>query len=255
MESRAIDMRVIGHMVTRNEMHRWLTSTLPWLHEICDGNVAIYDDQSDDDIEDYASRLGVSFLRRPDGMPSFSDNEGDFRWAGWQAMERAFKPRKGDWILAVDADELLVTNEAGGSLDDVRLHLCDAIGAAEERNQRSISFDVAEVFAFDDMGWPLVRTDGYWGAITACRAGKWEFQGVFDPRKEGGGSLPSSWPRATSVHEHLELLHLGYARPEDRIAKHSRYQTGTGHNPRHVDSILGHPDLSYWIGMRPPLRS
>jgi hypothetical protein len=248
-------MRLIGHMVTRNEMDRWLNSTLPWLAELCHGNVAIYDDQSDDDIESYAGRLGVSFKRRPDGMPSFADNEGDFRWAGWQAMERALMPRQGDWILAVDADELLVTNQAGVGLDDVRLQLLDAIGQAEEAQQRTVSFEVAEVFAFDDMGWPLVRTDGYWGGITACRLAKWHPQGVFQPQKEGGGSLPSSWPRATRVHDHLQLLHLGYARPEDRIAKRHRYRTGAGHNPRHVESILSYPDLTYWIGMRPPLSS
>jgi hypothetical protein len=242
-------------MVTRNEMDRWLTSTLPWLCELCDGNVAIYDDRSEDNIETYAGEHGVSFLRRPKGMPSFTNNEGDFRWAGWMAMERAFYPRQGDWILAVDADELLVTNQAGCGAGEVRLLLADAIGEAEEHDQVSISFEVAEVFAFDDMGWPLVRTDGYWGGITTCRLAKWQPQGVFEPRKEGGGSLPSAWPRAFNAHEHLELLHLGYARPEDRIAKHSHYQATTGHNPQHVESILGHPDLRYWIGMRPPLKS
>jgi hypothetical protein len=241
-------------MVTRNEMDRWLTSTLPWLCELCDGNVAIYDDRSDDGIETYAATLDVSLLRRPKTMPSFSDNEGDFRWAGWMAMERAFHPRQGDWILTVDADELLVTNQAGCGAHEVRLLLADAIGEAEEREQVSLSFEVAEVFAFDDLGWPLVRTDGYWGGIAACRLAKWQPQGVFEPRKEGGGSLPSSWPRALSAHEHLELLHLGYARPEDRIAKHSRYQTVSGHDPQRVESILGRPDLKYWSGMRPPLR-
>lgn len=245
MGSIATEMRVIGHMVTRNEMDRWLPSTLCWLTELCDGNVAIYDDQSEDDIEDYARQLGVSFLRRPDGMPSFAENEGDFRWAGWMAMERALAPRQGDWILAVDADELLLSNQAGIGLDEVRLLLADAIGQAEEQDQLSISFDVAEVFAFDDMGWPLVRTDGYWGSITVCRLAKWQPQGVFASRKEGGGSIPSAWPRAIAVHEHLELLHLGYARPEDRLAKHCQYQ---------VDSILARPDLQYWIGMRPPLK-
>lgn len=247
-------MRIIGHMVTRNEMDRWLTSALPWLMEICDGNVAIYDDRSDDAIEAYADKLGTSFLRRPSTMPSFRNNEGDFRWAGWMAMERAHRPRQGDWVLAVDADELLVTNQAGCGADEVRLLLADAIGEAEEYDRSSISFEVAEVFGFDDMGWPLVRTDGYWGGITACRLAKWQPQGVFASRKEGGGSLPSAWPRAIDTHKHLELLHLGYARPEDRIAKHARYRNGTGHNPRHVASILGRPDLSYWVGMRPPLK-
>ena len=246
-------MRLLGHMVTRNEMGRWLTSTLPWLTELCHGNVAVYDDQSDDDVESFVYDLGIPFMRRTDGVPSFSENEGTFRWSGWTYMERALRPRPGDWVLVVDADELLVTNLAGNGLDEVRLLLLDAIGEAEAANKRSISFEVAEVFGFDDMGWPLVRTDGYWGGITACRLTRWEPGGVFSPVKEGGGSIPSGWPRATEMHEHLELLHLGYARPEDRVAKHGRYQNGN-HNPRHVESILASPDLSYWVGMRPPLK-
>lgn len=247
-------MRLLGHMVTRNEMGRWLTSTLPWLAEICNGLVAVYDDQSDDDIESYIADLELPFERRPDVVPSFADNEGTFRWVGWQHMERTLAPRPGDWILTVDADELLVTNLAGTGLDDVRLFLLEAIGEAEAHSRPTLGLRVAEVFGFDDMGWPLVRTDGYWGSITACRLARWQPHGVFEARKEGGGSLPSSWPRASETVEHLELLHLGYARPEDRIAKHARYRHGTGHNRRHVESILAHPDLEYWVGMRPPLK-
>lgn len=247
-------MRLLGHMVTRNEMARYLTSTLPWLVEICAGDVAVYDDQSTDGTEHYVTELGLHYKRRPDAIASFADNEGDFRWAAWQAMERRLHPRAGDWILTVDADELLLSTTAGADLHDVVLQLIDSIADAEEAGQATITFKVAEVFQFDDMGWPLVRTDGYWGGITACRLAKWQVQGVFEPRKEGGGSLPSSWPRALVPHEQLQLLHLGYARPEDRITKHERYSHGTGHNRRHIESIFTRPELDYWVGMRPPLQ-
>jgi Glycosyl transferase family 2 len=247
-------MRIIGHMVTRNEMGRWLTTTLPWLAELCHGDVAVYDDQSTDETAKYAADLVAAFRIRPDAIPSFAENEGVFRWAAWQFMERRLAARDGDWVLVVDADELLLTNIAGGDADQVRMQLMDAIGRAEEDGHRTLTFNVAEVFEFDGMGWPLVRTDGFWGTITACRAAHWQCQGVFGARKEGGGSLPSSWRRNPRPDEHLELLHLGYARPEDRVEKHRRYSQGSGHSSRHVKSILDRPHLTHWVGMRPPLQ-
>lgn len=245
-------MRLIGHMVIRNELDRWLTATLPWLTRLCDGNVAVYDDQSTDGTLDYAESLGIHAARRQDAIPSFTKNEGVFRWAGWQAMERALSPRAGDWILAVDADEFLVSKTVGADVTLVASQLYDAIAEAEALKQRTVTFRVAEIFGFDGMGWPLERTDGYWGSITACRLARWQVQGTFSSQQEGGGSLPSTWPRATTVDPHLELLHYGHARPEDRVVKHERYRTGTGHNPQHVASILTTPTLRHWAGMRPP---
>lgn len=246
-------MRILGHMVTRNEMGRYLKTTLPWLAAVCGDNVVVYDDQSSDDTETYVTELGLHYRRRPDAIASFADNEGDFRWAAWQAMERRLHPRTGDWVLSVDADELLLSKTAGADLDDVLVQLVESVGVAEECGQQTITFRVGEVFELDDMGWPMVRTDGYWGGITACRFAKWQVQGVFEPRKEGGGSLPSSWPRALHPDGNLELLHLGYARPEDRRIKHLRYVRSGGHNRRHIESILTVPELEHWVGMRPPL--
>lgn len=246
-------MRIIGHMTTKNEMARWVTSTLPWLAEICHGQVAVYDDQSDDDIDELAARLGIAFSRRPQAIASFADNEGDFRWAAWQAMERALRPRDGDWVLAVDADELLVSTIPNADLALVAMQLVDSIAEAELCQRQTITFGVTEIFGFDGMGWPLQRVDGFWGDITACRLARWRFQGVFEPRKLGGGSLPSSWPDDPYPNDNLEILHLGYARAEDRIAKHERYAGKSGHNQAHIESILTEPTLRYWSGMRPPL--
>jgi hypothetical protein len=243
-------MRIIGHMVTRNELGRWLIVTLPWLSEICNGDVAIYDDQSDDGTDIYVRSLGLQVERRPDVVPAFVEDESIFRWAAWRAMERLLEPGPGDWILAVDADELLVSTTAGADLVLVVTQLVDTIGAAVTD---TVTFHVAEIFGFNGMGWPLTRTDGYWGAITACRLARWQPEGMFQPRREGGGSLPSTWTADTGPNGQLEIMHLGYARPEDRRVKHQRYTTGTGHNIRHVQSILEQPTLQHWAGMRPPL--
>jgi Glycosyl transferase family 2 len=245
-------MRLIGHMVIRNELERYLTTTLPWLTKLCDGQVAVYDDQSTDGTLDYAQSLNICVARRQDAIPSFTKNEGIFRWAGWQAMERALSPRAGDWILAVDADEILVSKTVGADPTLVVTQLYETIAEAEALRQRTATFRVAEIFGFDGMGWPLERTDGYWGAITAARLARWQTQGIFEARQEGGGSLPSAWPRATTVETRLELLHYGHATSEDRTTKHERYRTGTGHNPQHVASILTVPTLRHWAGMRPP---
>lgn len=246
-------MRVIGHMVTRNEHGRWLTDTLPWLLEICAGHVAVYDDQSTDETVAYAESRGAAVARREDIVPSFANHEGVFRWAGWRFLEQSQTPRPGDWILAVDADELLLSKTAGGDLLVVIHQLHEAIATAEHDRQTSIAFNVAEVFSFDSMGWPLVRFDGYWGTINACRLAKWQPGGTFDARREGGGSLPSGWAHNARLATALEIFHLGYAREEDRYAKRERYSEGTGHNPRHVASILTQATLRHWVGMRPPL--
>jgi hypothetical protein len=246
-------MRLLGHMVVRNERDRWLTSTLPYLAELCAGAVAVYDDQSTDDTVAYVQGLGLNVRSRPEAIPSFHENEGVFRWAAWQYMERTFRPRDGDWVLVLDADELLLSNRAGGDADLVRLQLLEAIGLAEDAGQSTVTFKVAEAFDFNGMGWPLVRVDGFWGGITACRLARWKCQGVFEPHREGGDSLPTSWPRAPESDMQLEILHLGYARSEDRAVKYERYRAGTGHNPRHVQSIIEQPKVTHWVGMRPPL--
>lgn len=238
-------LRLTGHMVVRNEMDRYLPETLAWLAELTDGRVLVYDDQSTDGTAAYVSGERLPLAVRPDDVPSFADDESACRQAGWQALERAFLFTAEDWILAVDADEFLVTPDARHGLEDVRQSLARAATA-----DSAVIFPVAEVFDETEDG-PLVRTDGYWSNITATRLAKWRPDGVFHPRREGGGSIPSNWPRPTAIDPGLTLLHYGYARPEDRNAKAMRYRSSSGHNPVHIDSITRPPRLVKWNGMTP----
>lgn len=198
----------------KNEADRYLRESLGSLMHWADHTV-VFDDASTDDSVQIAESLGAEVYVRSDGDPSFLEHEGEFRQAAWESMG----DRTGDWIISLDADEFLT--------GDVRA-LCSG---------RTKSFKVTEIFdVINDK--PMRRTDGYWDQITAARLCEWTPQSQFVNRKMGCGSLPEA---AMARIEHVdfpEITHFGYAREEDRIAKHQRYVGDRGHNPKHVASIL-----------------
>lgn len=235
--------RIIGHMVTRNELDRYLRATIQWLREITDAQF-VYDDRSTDETAEYLDRQRIPFIVRPEEAPSFAEDESALRAAAWIAMEDVHQPNETDWILCVDADEFVVAIPPA----ETREVLTDTI---ERHTQtRAVTLPVKEVFAFKEDNTPLVRTDGYWGSIQACRLVQWRPDGQFPPRIEGGGSVPTAWTAGATINEDLVIMHLGYVRPEDRKAKHARYSHTGGHNPRHVASILELPSLTPWDDMR-----
>lgn len=239
--------RIIGHMVTRNEYGRYLQQSLLWLMERVD-EVVVYDDQSDDGTLEYLRATGVAVARRPDEVPSFLEDESRFRQAAWRFLESTAWPGGADWILSVDADEFLVTDDAAETVNDA---LNQAIACAQAESCLAVNFNVREVFGYDRCT-PLVRKDAYWGGITACRLVRWRQGATFTPCPEGGGSVPTSWMDWRHMASNLSLLHLGYARAGDRQSKHDRY-VGGRHNPTHIASILRPGVLAPWAGMQPPL--
>lgn len=238
------DYRILGHMVTHNEMDRYLTTTIPWLASLVD-DIHVYDDRSFDGTFDYLQRAGVAVERRPQAAPSFSEDEGRFRGGAWQRMEARLRPGPRDWILCVDADEFVVpaiANAASG-----RVELQTAIANARLSGRQAISFAVAEIFGFDGDGWPAQRVDGFWGSIRACRLVAWR-NGAYFPPRASGGSVPESWDHGHDPIPGLQILHLGYARQEDREIKSKRYLAARGHSLKHVMSILDTPTVVPWDG-------
>jgi hypothetical protein len=233
MEYPTTEGRLIGHMVTFNELDRWLQLTIPALLEICD-RVVVHDDDSTDGTIPYLHSQGVTVTDTP--AVRFDADESRFRAAAWQSMEFAACPREGDTILCLDADEILV-----GDPRDLDL------------SAQPYALPVDEVFSFDSDGTPLIRTDGYWGDIRATRITPWRPDGQFESRPDAGGSIPTAWARAAVPVEQPRILHLGYARPEDRVRKYQRHSQKDGHNPHHVASILGTPTLKRWDGRLPAL--
>lgn len=233
-------------MVTRNEAGRYLAATLSWLTGLVE-QVCVFDDRSDDDTVAVAERCGAHVDIRPRNVPSFTEDESRFRAAGWAQMERIAAPDVNTWILAVDADEYLVASDPEGNRDGTR----QAIRETAHSARSAVVFPVAEIFGFDETGVPLVRTDGFWGCIKACRLVRWRPGAVFDERQEGGGSIPSSWARTSTTDPNLTILHYGYANAEDRAMKFERYASTLGHNPNHIASIMRAPTLKHWSGARP----
>lgn len=240
------DARILGHMVVRNELDRYLEATVSWLASLVD-DLHIHDDRSDDGTYEYLRDRGLSVSQRS-SAPTWAEHEGMFRARGWYQMNRALTPREGDWILCLDADELLL----GTQPCDTRAVLAEEVAFAVARDISAITFDVGETYRFEG-ATPMIRVDGYWQHITACRLVAWRPEGVFAVGRQGGGSVPRDWINFDYTSPTLALLHLGYARPEDRTAKYQRYFGTAGHNARHIESILTQPSLTPWTGQPLPV--
>lgn len=233
--------RIIGHMVTRNELGRYLPETYEWLAHITGNQPVVYDDGSTDGTVDYLRGHDARLKIRDDDDPSFEESESRFRQNAWNFLERAVEPRDGDWILCVDADEFIVsTNEKLITPD--ALYRCAVDGLVS--GIVAYSTPVEEVFGIDPDGNPLIRTDGWWSTITATRFVRWFPAGRFDDRQEGGGSVPGIYLSRAVRTERLTFVHLGYARATDRIEKYRRHAAAGGHNPTHVESIMGTPQVT-----------
>jgi glycosyltransferase involved in cell wall biosynthesis len=229
--------RLIAHMVTRNEAGRYLDCVLAALQPHVD-DIHVYDDLSTDDTPLLAASHGAWVTRRPPIVPSFLVHEGAFRQAAWQAMEHAVLPCPGDWVLCIDADEVLVA-------PDGLVPAIDAAGGCA-----SVVLPIPEVYSLGDGGQVLIRTDGFWAGLEAPRLLAYQGGGLFRSAPLACGATPT-YPYdhvQSRLNQGAQLLHLGYLDPLDRIDKHNRYAGRTGHSAAHVGSILGRPTLVAWSG-------
>jgi glycosyltransferase involved in cell wall biosynthesis len=235
-------------MVVRNEAHRYLRSSLEALIDQVD-EIFVFDDQSTDCtvdiVREYADVVGV----RGNDTPTFMENESDFRQAALRALEFAMSPQYGDWILAIDADEFLVTTTLN---EPVRISMRKAISKAIYGNRMSVRVPIPEVFGWDD-DIPLVRTDGFWGSIRGTRLYAWQPNGVFNGKPMASGSEPTYVEQSLVSDEYcgVHLMHFGYANQKDVAEKFVRYSNNDGHNSSHVLSIVTNPTLARWPGPIP----
>lgn len=232
-------------MVVRNEASRYLevvlTALIPHVDEL-----HVYDDLSSDDTVALALANGARVTRRPPLVPSMAMDEGGFRQGAWWAMEEEMRPHHGDWILAIDADEVLVAS----------VPLAWPIDAAENSDACAVVLPIPEVFelvpAADRPGYvqPMVRTDGFWKDLSAPRLVAYQEGGTFKRQKLACGSVPQYAAKGKQLTGALDiaLLHLGYADADDRREKHRRYAGVPGHSSAHIDSILKTPWLAPWEG-------
>lgn len=236
--------RIHGLMVTKNEADRYIDLVLKHAHTIVD-SLFVYDDQSEDDTRQIAVNYGARCVVRADSDPSFTDNEGEFREAAWFWFEKNMQPEVGDWVLAFDADEFLVTDDPWTS---PRSEMQRNIAKAGDNNSVIIPFKEM----WDDR-FPMHRIDGFWDTIEHPRLFAYRPDAEWGHTRLGGGSWPSYVQRATGVRDtRLRMLHYGYARQADRESKYQRYSNQSGaHSSKHIRSILQDGHLAEWRGGLP----
>lgn len=221
-----------GLMVTRNEAHRYLESSLAHNVPLVDG-LLVFDDWSTDSTRAIAKHY-TEVVSRPRSSLSFAEHEGMFRRAAWEALETVFDPQEDDVIVAVDADEYLM-------------------GDIEAFSGAAVRVNVYESWGLDGRT-PLIRTDRHWGNIDNVRVWRWS-EGLPDQdrtwsqRKTASGCGP--FQTAMGHHKHLRILHVGYLHPDDREEKYLRYSNDRGHGSAHVKSIRSTPTLKKF-DQKPP---
>ncbi|GAG35364.1 unnamed protein product [marine sediment metagenome] len=222
-------MRIHALTVIKDEEHRYLEKCLEWNAPIFD-SIHVVDDGSEDRSVEIASRFGAV---KTDLKRSFVDNEGKFRQCAWKWWLDQLDPDPGDWLMSFDADEFIV-----GELP----------AALESYAGKSASFKIHEAWGLNPI---VIRHDGWWGTGSNARIIKAsEVLGgfAFPDRKLGSGSLPTGHMHASMLLG-AEILHLGYAREEDRDEKFARYKGDPNHSGKHIASIKKKPVLSEWSGV------
>lgn len=246
--------KLFGITPTKNEAPRYLTSMLEETVKIVD-ELFVYDDQSDDETVSIVSKHTPNWWVRDNEVSSFLEHEGRFRQDMWDNFESLCNPKVGDWVLAIDADELLTTT---GDNCCVRCEVDKAIEFAVIQGAESVLLPVPEVFGFADDGHPLVRKDGLWNTIAGTRLFRYKRGGSYRNRPMGCGAEPDYVSKSKISRQSLglHLMHFGYAYEPDQLAKYQRYTSlqTHGHLDAHVQSIIGPKKLERWNGPTVSLR-
>ena len=226
--------RVVLSMLVRNEADRYLRKVIERVLPLVDQAV-IVDDGSDDGTPELCEELLGSLPRhvlRLDG--SRFDREHELRALQWRAAIGCDP----DWILTIDADELLETRAiaelpvllGSSSCDVVALRLFDMWNDNHFRDD--------ELWCAHRRHWPLlvrpISGPVSWRASDQ-HCGRWPVD--IERRR---------WERTE-----LRVQHLGWMRAADREAKHARYlrldPDARGVSAAHYRSILDPaPQLVAW---------
>lgn len=246
-------MRIFGLTVGRNETLRYLRPMLAHMVPMFDTHF-FFDDQSEDDTANVAREAGCVVLRRPDGCPSFLEDEGLFREHAWHTFESVVQPTSDDFVLVVDCDEVLVSWTSSDPAT-VRQYIEHFSGFAP---LDAFDLYIPEVFGFDEDGCPLVRMDRLWNTIHAPRLFRYRPGGSYSSGL-GAPAVPhyvmmqmGKWGQPSQ----LSLMHYGYAQASDQAYKYGRYNGQGGHSNEHVQSIVAQDkelirwDLPYVEEMR-----
>lgn len=224
---------IIAQMVGRNESKRFLKKVLKRLSTQVD-KIVFTDDCSDDNTAEIAAQYCEVFQNEE---PMFVEHEGKLRATAWGNLESV--ANVGDWILAIDCDEMLY------HINDTPLK--DVLKKAPN--------DVVAIKFYHMWNEKQYRVDKLWTPNLSSRLFRYREDGGFLNRRLACGSEPhyvAEWIRQGNFWRESGLLmqHLGYMKDSDKKAKYERYSTldkGEFHNINHINSIIdSNPVLIDW---------
>jgi glycosyltransferase involved in cell wall biosynthesis len=218
--------RVTLSMVVRNEASRWLKQTLRAARPVIDDAVVIDDASTDDTVAVVERELaGLPLSLHRNESPRFA-NEIDLRRQQWDACV-ATNP---DWLLILDADEVLEEKAAKVVPDIVRRASFSAWG-----------------FHLHDM-WSEThyREDEHWSAHKEARAFLVRYHPdylyLWNETAQHCGRMPASATSALpSAAVNVRIKHMGWSTQADRYAKYDRY--------RHLDPEARHGDAAQYASI------
>jgi len=230
------NQKVIAQMVGRNEESRFLKEVLQRLSAQVD-EIVFTDDCSEDNTHSIASNFCHTYKTEE---PTFSVHEGRLRSIAWGNLSKHANP--GDWIIAIDCDEMLHDK------NDVSLLDIKNILFKSEK-------DVVNVRFYHMWNFTQYRVDKLWAPNNSSRIFRFIPSGVFSDKVLACGSEPTyviDWMRQRNywIDSGLVMQHLGYIYDEDKRKKYERYSQldgGKFHQLNHINSILDkNPVLINW---------
>lgn len=217
--------RLVAAMPVRNEADRYLRRVLAELARYCDAIVVLDDASTDDTPLVCGACERVILHRRP--VSTFLVDESALRSELWR-LAVAEEP---DWILAIDADEVL---------EERFLRERDALLDQE-------TYDVIAFVRHDFWTPTNYRVDGVFAPshkkmLARHRPG---FPYRWDGRRTQSERLPANLP-GTVLWSDLRVKHFGYATPEDRLRKYLR-AVATLPEWDHGAILCDNPVLAEWV--------
>lgn len=230
-------MSLIAAMVVKDEADRYLDEVLIGAKKWAD-KIIVLDDHSTDDTPGICEDHGCTVYTHDAGRSIFQEMENKLREYLWRRVLPR-ECRRGDWVLSLDADELLQPN-----FKDYKDKLLSQTGV------NTYSVQIYE--AWGDRH--KIRIDRYWnptGKYTPILT-RWlpQVNYRFPLLTIHTGRIPMNSPGPT-VPCGFNLLHLGWADSEDHQRKYDRYmEMDKEPHPvmvEHYASILQEPTLMEWI--------
>ena len=226
---------LIANMVMKNEADRYLPEVLETLSGIAD-KIVITDDGSTDDSVAVAGQYTDIVYQSEKSL--FEEHEGNLRQNAWNNLSE--NAVRGDWILCIDADELLYIDKLKVPLD---------------RWMSQTRYDVLGVKFFHMWNENQFRVDKAWRPNIGTRLFRFFPNGKFADKKLACGSEPSYIHTLIRQGKFLpepgfHIKHLGYLKDEDKQMKYNRYMKlnhGDYHSLNHIKSIIDpNPTLVNW---------